>query len=103
MIKHIVMWRLKDHAEGADKATNAARIIALLQSLNGRIEGLRHLEVGRNFADSEFAADLVLYSELDSREALAHYQQHPEHQAVAKLVSAMVSDRRVVDYELGDD
>lgn len=100
MIKHIVMWRLKDHAEGADKATNAAKAIALLEALNGRIDGLRHLEVGRNFAQSDFAADLVLYSELDSREALAHYQQHPEHKAAAAFVGAIVEERRVVDYEV---
>jgi hypothetical protein len=26
MLKHIVMWKLKEHAEGADRATNAAKM-----------------------------------------------------------------------------
>ena len=32
MIKHIVMWKLKEHAEGADRAANAAKMKALLRS-----------------------------------------------------------------------
>ena len=31
MLKHIVMWKLKDHAEGADKASNIAKAVALLR------------------------------------------------------------------------
>ena len=30
MIKHIVMWKFKDQAEGADKAANLARAQVLL-------------------------------------------------------------------------
>ena len=31
MIKHIVMWKLKEQAEGADRATNALKLKALLE------------------------------------------------------------------------
>ncbi len=40
MLKHVVMWKLKDEAEGADRATNARRVKAALESLRGRIPGL---------------------------------------------------------------
>ena len=41
MIKHIVMWKLKEHAEGADKATNLAWAQALLLSCAPVVPGIR--------------------------------------------------------------
>ena len=99
MIKHIVMWTLHDSAEGATKAENIKLIKQSLSALIGKIPGLLHLEVGENFADSPAAADLVLYSELESREALAVYQQHPDHVAVAQFIGSVTASRQVVDYD----
>lgn len=99
MIKHIVMWRLKDAAQGNDKATNARLVKEKLESLRGRIEGLLAIEVGIDFAAVETSSDVVLYSEFTDRAALAHYQAHPEHKAVAGFVVEVVSERRMVDYE----
>ena len=44
MIKHIVMWQLKEEAEGADKATNAKKMKALLDACADIVPG----EVHRN-------------------------------------------------------
>ncbi|MGD9787730.1 MAG: Dabb family protein [Sulfuricellaceae bacterium] len=96
MIKHIVMWRLKD---GIDKAASARAIKEALEGLNGKIPGLRCLEVGINFVADGEAADVVLYSEFDSRQALEAYQTHPAHNAAAAVVKAARAERRVVDYE----
>ncbi|MDH4275019.1 MAG: Dabb family protein [Gammaproteobacteria bacterium] len=100
MIKHIVMWRLKDTALGNDKATNAQIIKQKLEALNGQIAGLLKLEVGIDFSVGEGSADLVLYSEFASRQALDDYQAHPLHKAVVPLVAEMREERRVVDYEI---
>jgi heme-degrading monooxygenase HmoA len=99
MLKHIVMWRLKEHAEGADKATNARAIKAALEGLRGRIPGMLALEVGLDVDRSPAAFDVVLYSEFESAEALAAYQVHPEHEKVAALIGRVRSERVVVDYE----
>jgi len=96
MIKHVVMWKLK---EGVDKAAGAALLKERLESLNGRIPGLLHLEVGIDFVQADTSYDVVLYSELESREALDVYQQHPEHQAVVPLVRELAASRVAVDYE----
>jgi hypothetical protein len=40
MIKHIVMWKLKDEAEGADRATNAARMKEKLDACRGLVPGI---------------------------------------------------------------
>lgn len=99
MIKHIVFWKLKEEANGLDKAGNAAAIKEKLESLNGKIEGLIRLEVGMDFLHSAESADVVLYSEFVSKDALAYYQQHPLHQASMPFIAEARSERRVVDYE----
>lgn len=99
MVKHIVLWRLKDFAEGADKASNAGKIKVELEALRGRIPGLTEIEVGVNFDPSGAAYDLALYSVFESKEALQAYQSHPEHVRVAEFIGRVRSERVVADYE----
>jgi quinol monooxygenase YgiN len=93
MVKHIVMWKLRDKAD-------AVEIKERLEALSGKIPGLLNIEVGIDFLESEQSADVVLYSELESREALDAYQNHAEHMAVVPLVKAAAVSRTVVDYEV---
>lgn len=98
MIKHIVMWKLKDEAHRNDKATNARLVKEKLEALSGKIDGLLKIEVGIDFlGGGNF--DVVLYSELSSKEALDTYQNHPLHQAVLPFIREAVMDRKAVDYE----
>jgi Stress responsive A/B Barrel Domain len=98
MVKHIVVWNLKEFAEGNDKNYNAQKVKELLESMNGKIPGLRHIEVGINFTIEDGSADVVLYSELDSREALDVYQNHPVHIVVKDFIKNVRSERHVIDY-----
>ena len=43
MIKHIVMWRLKDHAMGTSKSENAGKLKALLEALSAKKENINKL------------------------------------------------------------
>ena len=99
MIKHIVIWRLREQAAGNDKITNANKAKKILEALNGQIPGLITLEVGHDFSNSDMSGDLVLYSELESKEALNSYQQHPAHIEAGKFIGEVTCERRVVDYE----
>lgn len=98
MIKHIVMWKLKDEAHGNDKATNARLIKEKLEALGGKIAGLLKIEVGIDFLGGN-NFDLVLYSELATKEDLDVYQNHPLHQALLPFIREAVTDRKAVDYE----
>lgn len=100
MIKHIVMWTLKDLAEGATAQENGAKMKTMLEGLAGRIPGLRHIEVGLDVFQTSLPCQVVLYSELDSREALQGYQKHPEHVCCVDFVKKIVVERNVVDYEV---
>jgi quinol monooxygenase YgiN len=99
MVKHIVFWKLKEEANGMSKAENAAAIKQKLEDLNGKIEGCIKLEVGFDFLHSAESADVVLYSEFESKEALDFYANHPLHKAVMPFIAEARSERRVVDYE----
>jgi hypothetical protein len=45
MIRHIVMWNLKDYAEGADKSINLEKAKTLLLSCAQVVPGIRAFEV----------------------------------------------------------
>jgi hypothetical protein len=100
MIKHIVMWTLKDNAAGADKKANAAKMKQLLEELNGLVPVLKKLEVGIDVFAATPACDVVLYSEFASRADLDVYQVHPEHLRVVAFVKQVVANRNVLDYEI---
>jgi hypothetical protein len=100
MIKHIVLWKLKPVAEGAQKEQNAARIKRDLEALKAKIPYIRHLEVGSNCIMSEGAFDLALYSEFENEKDLDAYQKHPEHLKIADFVGRVRESRVVVDYKI---
>jgi hypothetical protein len=100
MIKHIVMWRLKDFANGANKGENAKGLKSLLESLKSKISEIKHIEVGININPSDAAFDVVLYSEFDNLSGLEAYQRHPEHLKVVTFINEIRLERGVVDYEV---
>jgi len=98
MIKHVVMWKLKDFAEDADRERNAKRIKIELESLRQLIPQIFHLEVGINILKSDAAYDVVLLSVFKNEDDLDFYQNHPDHRAVAEFVNKVKESRIVVDY-----
>ena len=95
MVKHIVMWTL------TDKETKSETIAVMkqkLEALVGVVPGLLKLEVGENFTPGEY--DAILYSEFESREALAGYKVHPAHKECQKYVHSVICGRTAGDFEL---
>jgi heme-degrading monooxygenase HmoA len=99
MIKHIVMWKLKDHAEGADRAANAARMKALLYGCRDIVPGIVEFEVALARPGLEATYDVVLYSVFADKAALDAYQDHPQHVAVKPFIGAVRLERQCMDYE----
>ena len=99
MVKHIVLFKVKDGVDGRSKAQSIARAKQLLEGLNGKIPGLITLSVGTDFSATDDSADMALYSEFESREALQTYASHPEHTAVLVFIKSIISERRLVDYD----
>ena len=98
MIKHIVMWNLKETAEGNDKEVNAAIIKKRLEALEGKIDGLLSLTVGRNVTQGGY--DLCLVGEYTDKQALAFYRDHPLHKEVQSFVYKVITERVSCDFEI---
>jgi len=100
VIKHILLFKIKEGVEGRSKAESIAQAKALIEGMNGKIPGLIKVEVGVDFSESPDSADMALYSEFESREALEVYAGHPEHKAVLPFIKSIISERRLIDYEV---
>lgn len=60
ILKHIVMWRFQDFAEGRTRTENAQWMKEHLEALVGRVPELLSAEVGINIKESDAAYDAVL-------------------------------------------
>jgi len=95
MIKHIVMFKLKEKTPDNLKA-----LVSALNGMKGQIETLRFLEVGEDFKGSDRSFDLVLTTYFENRQGLETYAKHKVHQPVIQLAKSLCSQTVVVDYEL---
>ena len=102
MLKHIVMWNVRGD-DAASRARHIAQVKTAFESLRGRVPGLLHLEVGVDESRIDYACDVVLYTEFDSREALAAYAEHPEHLRVKRALGDLRIARHQVDYDAGGE
>ena len=100
MIKHIVMWQLKDFAEGAGKAANALKMKELLDACSGLVPGILTFETAIAQPGLEATYDVVLYSEFESKAALDAYQEHPQHARLKPFFGAVRQARQCMDYEV---
>jgi hypothetical protein len=99
MVRHIVCWKLKDHAEGRTKQENALLLQKSLMEMKDMISQIREIEVGIDIAEVETNWDLVLNSTFDNAADLDIYQKHPAHQEFKELVMKLRDLRACVDYE----
>ena len=100
MVKHIILWTLKDMPED-EKAKVKAGIKEGLESLKGKIPGLRDITVHADGRLTSSTSDLMLDSTFESAEALKNYAKHPEHVAVADgKVRPFTASRACLDFEI---
>ena len=96
------MWKLLDEANGAAKAENTQKMKELLEGMPSLIPELESVEVGVQIFEVENDAqcDILLVAECKDEANLKAYAVHPEHQKVVKFIKSVVSERRVIDYEV---
>lgn len=100
MVKHVIIWKLKEElgdAEGAEVKKNAK---AALEALGGKIDGLLDIKVVIDFLPSS-NGDMMLDTTFESAEALAAYQVHPDHVSAAdSFVRPFTNTRLCCDFEV---
>ena len=100
MVKHIILWKLKDEFSDEEKAEIRKGIKSSLESLKGVIPGLSDIRVQPEFLPSS-NADVMLDSTFESFEALKNYAVHPAHQEAANSkVRPFTMSRMCMDFEI---
>ena len=100
MVKHIILWNLKDEFSSEEKESIKADIKEGLEGLQGKIEGLVDIKVNTEGLASS-TADLMLDSTFENEEALKFYASHPLHQEVANTrVRPFTKQRSCLDFEV---
>ena len=94
MVKHIVVYTLK---EGVDKPAAIEIVRNALEPLVGVIPGLLHMEIRATYQGD---MDYALYSEFESREALANYRNHPAHLEAKGHFHHFLNTRGAADFEV---
>ncbi len=99
MVKHIILWKLKDSLSESEKADAKKNAKAALEALQGKIPGLLSVSVVIDELASS-NADMMLDTSFENEDALKGYQVHPEHVAVANgYVRPYTETRLCLDYE----
>ncbi|MCR5685130.1 MAG: Dabb family protein [Lachnospiraceae bacterium] len=100
MVRHVILWTLKEEYAGEAKEKIKAGIKEGLESLKGKIPGLIDIKVNTApLASSN--CDLMLDSSFEDEESLKGYSGHPEHVEVANTkVRPYTSSRVCMDYEI---
>ena len=95
MVKHIILWKLKEEYNTPEIKQGMKEG---LEALQGVVPGLLEIKVTTDVLDSS-NVDVMLYSVLESVDALKGYAVHPEHVKVADtLIKPFAETRNCIDF-----
>ena len=100
MIRHVVMWKFKNCAEGKSKQENMELVRESLYALPAIIPEIKRMEIGFDVKHTDMSMDMILLTEFDSLDTLAFYAEHPEHLKVSAYVRKVIETRVVLDCEI---
>lgn len=102
MVKHIIIWNLKQMPE-AEKTERKRLIKEGLESLKGKIDGLLDIKVITDTLPTS-NGDLMLNSTFADYNALKAYSVHPEHVKIADgYVRPFTAERKCIDFEIKEN
>ena len=96
MVKHIVLFKLKDEVPADKKLTAMKEFKAAIEALPAKISVIRKIEVGLNMNPGE-TWSIALYSEFDTLDDVKFYATHPEHVAAGKLIADVKEKSRWIE------
>ena len=100
MVKHVILWTLKEEFSAEEKSNIKKNIKEGLEGLKGKVPGLLEIKVYTEGLETS-NADLMLDSTLESVESLKGYAVHPDHVFVADtMVRPYTAVRSCLDFEI---
>lgn len=100
MVRHVILWTLKEELQGEERETVKQGIKEGLEGLVGVVPGLKEVHVYTNGLASS-NCDVMLDSVLEDEAALQGYAVHPDHVNVANTkVRPYTQTRTCLDFEV---
>ena len=100
MVRHVIVWTLKDEYSDSEKEQIKAGIKEGLEGLQGKIPGLVEIKVNTDKLASS-SGDAMLDSLFENEEALKNYSSNPLQVEVTNTkVRPYVKIRSSFDYEV---
>lgn len=98
MIKHVILWQLREDLSDEQKTQIKQDVKAGLEALVGQVPGLLYVKVVIDPMPSS-NTDIYLDSAVEDEAALEVYQNHPAHVAVKNdLIVPNAQTRLCMDY-----
>jgi hypothetical protein len=100
MLKHLLVFKLKDSALGKTRAQNAVELKKRIEALKSVISQVINIEAGVNAVNTPRSYDLALYSEFRDEADLEIYRVHPAHVKLVEFIEQVCENRISVDYKV---
>ena len=99
MVKHIVLWKLKEELSKEEKDKVKKEIKEGLLGLKGKIKEIVEIKVNTEGMEGS-TVDVLLDTVFENEEALKTYVAHPDHVAVGMAkIKPFMAERICYDYE----
>lgn len=99
MYKHVVLWKLKEEANGMSKKELALEVKKRLDELPSHIPEIRSYETAVNIGDYGASFfDVSLISEFENRDTFWNYTKYPIHDQVVAYIQTVMTAEEIVDY-----
>ena len=100
MIRHIVLFKLREFESKAAKATATKKVISRLNELPAKIHHIRKYEAGTDIRKLEWSYDISITMDFDSMADLDAYTIHPAHQEFIAFNKDFSVAKVCIDYEI---
>lgn len=100
MIRHIVLFKLKDFVTETEKMAALYEVKKRLDSLPAQIDLIRRYEAGIDVRKLSWSYDIFLAMDFDSMADLNSYTIHPAHQAFVAFNKDYSINKVCADYEV---
>lgn len=100
MVKHVVMWKMKDFAEGNDMGTNIDIAVERIDEVAKQFPAMKSITHHKCLFQGNQYWDFIEIMEFDSVESLKDWAEFPPHKELHDWVEKIRIERAVVDYEI---
>ena len=99
MYKHVVLWKLKDQANGMSKKELALEVKRRLDELPAHIPEISSYETAINIGDYGASFfDISLISEFENKDTFWNYTKYPIHDQIVAYIQTVMIAEEIVDY-----